>query len=109
MRMAASVLERHLKIEEKPVLSNATLQRECIPQYHVGHDEKLRRAHEDLMRGFKGRVGVAGSSFGGVGLNDCVMSARGIAREFAKGIREGREGVTGLEGWVGERTWVRKK
>lgn len=103
--MATEVLKRHLKIVEKPLLSNVTLQRECIPQYHVGHDERLKAAHGDLMKGFRGRVGVAGSSFGGVGLNDCVRGARDIARRVAEG---GEEGVTGLEGWVRGRKWVRK-
>lgn len=105
--MATAVLARHLGISEKPVLSNVTLQRECIPQYHVGHDERLRNAHGDLMRGFSGRVAVAGSSFGGVGLNDCVRGAREVAKKISRSV-EGGGDVTGLERWVQEERWVYK-
>lgn len=105
--MATAVLARHLRISEKPVLSNVTLQRDCIPQYHVGHDERLKCAHGDLMRGFSGRVAVAGNSFGGVGLNDCVRGAREVAKKMA-GIIEGKGDVTGLERWAHEEIWVYK-
>lgn len=104
VRMATAVLARHLRINEKPVLSNVTLQSKCIPQYHVGHDERLKRAHADLMRGFSGRVAVAGSSFGGVGLNDCIRGAREVAKKMA----ESEVDVTGLERWVQEERWVTK-
>lgn len=107
VQMATAVLARHLRIYEKPMLSNVTLQSECIPQYHVGHDEKLRRAHADLTRGFAGRVAVAGSSFGGVGLNDCIRGAREVAKKMA-GRMESGAGVTGLERWVQEERWVNK-
>lgn len=89
------------------MLSNVTLQSECIPQYHVGHDERLRRAHADLTRGFSGRVAVAGSSFGGVGLNDCIRGAREVAKKMAGRMGSGA-GVTGLERWVQEERWVNK-
>lgn len=102
--MATAVLARHLRISEKPVLSNVTLQSKCIPQYHVGHDERLRRAHADLTRGFSGRVAVAGSSFGGVGLNDCIRGAREVAKKMAGGGVD----VTGLERWAQEDIWVKK-
>lgn len=105
VRMATEVLKRHLNITEKPLLSNATLQKDCIPQYHVGHDKRLGIAHGDLMRAFGGMVSVAGSSFGGVGLNDCIRGARDVAKKIATG---GEEAVTGLEGWIGEKKWVKR-
>ncbi|KAH8155131.1 uncharacterized protein LAJ45_00140 [Morchella importuna] len=112
VRMATETLERHLRITEKPVLSNVTLQRGCIPQYHVGHNERLGRAHSDLMRSFRGRLSVAGSSFGGVGLNDCVRGARKVAKGVAEAMRgqsEEDRGLTGLELWSeGGIKWVSK-
>ncbi|CUS12361.1 unnamed protein product [Tuber aestivum] len=100
VKMARTVLQRHLRIAETPVLTNATLQRDCIPQYTVGHDERMETAHEDLLMGFNGRLSVAGNSYMGVGLNDCVRSARDVV----KGLLSGR-GLTGLEGFKGKQ-WV---
>lgn len=100
VKMARAVLQRHLKITETPTLTNATLQKDCIPQYTVGHDERMEMAHEDLLTGFNGRLSVAGNSYLGVGLNDCVRSARDVV----KGLLSGRS-LTGLEGFKGKQ-WV---
>ncbi|PWW73363.1 Protoporphyrinogen oxidase [Tuber magnatum] len=97
VKMARTVLRRHLRIAETPALTNATLQRDCIPQYTVGHDERMENAHEDLLTGFKGRLSVAGNSYLGVGLNDCVRNARDVV----KGLLSGGS-LTGLEGFKAE-------
>ncbi|OBT50441.1 protoporphyrinogen oxidase, partial [Pseudogymnoascus sp. 24MN13] len=41
-RMAELVLARHLKITDKPDQVLATLHKNCIPQYTVGHKERLQ-------------------------------------------------------------------
>jgi oxygen-dependent protoporphyrinogen oxidase len=101
--MAKAVLKRHLKIDEEPALVRATLQRECIPQYTVGHVSRLMSAHQQLMSEFKGKLLVAGNSYEGVGLNDCVRSARDVVMS----IRDGKI-ATGLEE-VGKDEWVKIK
>ncbi len=101
--MAKAVLRRHLKIEEEPMVVNVGLQRECIPQYTVGHEERMKKAHGELMRGFKGKLAVAGNSYTGVGLNDCVRAARDLADAvYCQGV----DGVTGLESFTRETKWV---
>ncbi|KAI9053818.1 hypothetical protein LZ554_002766 [Drepanopeziza brunnea f. sp. 'monogermtubi'] len=92
VNMARAVLHRHLKITGKPVATRVSLQRECIPQYTVGHEKRLREAHLDLMTGFKGKLAVAGNSYTGVGLNDCVRAARDVVI----GMKRGNV-ITGLE------------
>lgn len=104
-RMAKAVLRRHLKIDVEPEYVHATLQKECIPQYTVGHESRMKKAHQELMTAFKGKLSVAGNSFTGVGLNDCVRSARDLALDVA-GF-EGPGGVTGLEQFLTERRWVK--
>jgi len=108
VEMAKRVLARHLNIRDEPEATNVTLQRDCIPQYTVGHEARLKKAHGELMAGFKGRLSVAGAWMGGVGLNDCVRGARDLAVGLEKELgRNGREdGLTGLENWVGPRAWV---
>lgn len=90
--MARAVLYRHLKIQEKPAAIRVTLQKECIPQYTVGHDARMKEAHLDLLRGFKGKLAVAGNSYTGVGLNDCVRAARDVVMGMKRG-----DVSTGLE------------
>jgi oxygen-dependent protoporphyrinogen oxidase len=45
----------------------------AIPQYLVGHSERLRMIDEELQR-FPGLV-LTGNAFRGVSLNDCVLNA----------------------------------
>jgi protoporphyrinogen/coproporphyrinogen III oxidase len=101
--MARAILKRHLKIEEEPVVVNVGLQRECIPQYMVGHEERMKKAHGELMRGFKGKLAVAGNSYTGVGLNDCIRAARDLVESIT---HRGEGGVTGLEKFTTETKWV---
>lgn len=51
----------------------------AIPQYTVGHGERLRALEENL-RMFPGLV-LTGNSYRGVGLNDCVAAAARAAEE----------------------------
>lgn len=101
--MAKAILKRHLGICEEPQAINVGLQKDCIPQYTVGHDCRMARAN-DALKKFNGRLRVAGSSYTGVGLNDCVRSARNVVR----GLVEGRNQHTGLESFAtgnGPKLW----
>lgn len=55
----------------------------CIPQYQVGHYEKVRD-----VRGYVERTGlpvtVAGASWDGVSINDCVFGGRKAATEVGR-------------------------
>ena len=98
--LAKAVLERHLNITEAPRVGRVSLQRDCIPQYSVGHDDRMESLSRDLERTFGGRLRVAGNSYTGVGLNDCVRAARDVVRGLVTGMAK-----TGLESFVGGRKW----
>ncbi|KAH9814753.1 hypothetical protein DFH28DRAFT_300475 [Melampsora americana] len=86
---ALDALKQQLKIDEKPLYINASLQRDCIPQYLVGHHRRMRNVHHAL----EGRgLALVGSGYGGVGVNDVVKGCR----ETVKLILEA-ESATGLE------------
>jgi oxygen-dependent protoporphyrinogen oxidase len=93
--MAKMVLHRHLKVDVEPEAVNVGLHRECIPQYVVGHEKRMRTANSELMNGFRGKLKVAGNSYTGVGLNDCVRAARDVVMGIKRGER-----TTGLESFV---------
>jgi len=105
--MARSVLARHLGVVEEPERTAVVLQERCIPQYTVGHSERLAKAHAVLDREFGGRVRVAGNSYTGVGVNDCVRAGREVARGVAGSLGSGDwRGKTGLEGFTKETEFV---
>ena len=97
--MAKALLKRHLGIYEEPRAIRVSLQRNCIPQYGVGHEARMEDASLRL-ESFKGRLRVAGNSYTGVGLNDCIRAARDVV----KGLVDGT-GTTGLESFVGGKKW----
>lgn len=100
--MAKTVLGRHLGISEEPKAVRVGLQRECIPQYTVGHYERMGDVHRMLKEGFGGRLLVAGNSYTGVGLNDCVRAALEVAVALMA-----QKGATGLDRFGEEERWVR--
>ena len=101
LALARSVVQRHLGITEEPEVWQVNMQKDCIPQYTVGHEQKLKAAHNNIWREYKGRLRVAGNWMAGVGVNDCLRSAYDVAR----GLKEGKAG-TGLED-VGTTEYVR--
>ncbi|OCL11396.1 Protoporphyrinogen oxidase [Glonium stellatum] len=105
INMARTLLARHLQITDEPTVARAKLQKDCIPQYTVGHEERIQRAHSQLRNSFGGRLRVVGNSYNGVGVNDCLRAARDIA----KGLHEGagyEPSRTGLDHFLGEKQWV---
>ena len=98
--MAKAVLARHLKITQEPRAIHVSLQKDCIPQYLLGHDEVMEKGDAWLKEKYGGRVRVGGSPYTGVGLNDCVKAGR----DLATGIIDG-SGETGLEMFRGGRKW----
>ena len=99
--MAKSILARHLNIHEEPRKIVVGLQKDCIPQYTVGHRERLGTARQELLRHFGGKLLVAGNSYTGVGLNDCVRAARDVVSGLCFGDEK-----TGLDQFGEKEKWV---
>ncbi|KAI0898654.1 Protoporphyrinogen oxidase [Annulohypoxylon nitens] len=84
--MAKEAVYRHLNIDpSEPVFTTAKLCRDCIPQQTVGHKKRMADAHEDLMEVFKGRLSVAGPSYGGIGVLPAMRSGFDVAMAVAHG------------------------
>lgn len=103
LAMAKSLLERHLRIKEEPEAWQVNLQKDCIPQYTVGHEQRLITARTNIQQAYKGRLRVAGNWMSGVGVNDCLRSAWDVAQA----LKAGRQG-TGLE-HIGTKEFFRLK
>lgn len=84
--MAKAVVERHLGIPaEEDVVVGAKLCRDCIPQHTVGHFDRMRQAHYELLDTFKGQLTVAGPSYTTVGILPAMRAGFDAALRIARG------------------------
>lgn len=93
-RLLAAVrheLRLALQVTAEPIFHRIVRWERAIPQYHVGHRERVARA-EALAAAHPGLV-LAGNALHGVALNDCAERADLIARSLPTG--QGRDEVTG--------------
>ena len=101
---AQNLLKRHLGIVESPDHYLVSTQTNSIPQYTVGHHERMSFAHELMKINFNGRLAVAGSSYNGVGVSDCVGSAYNVVIDL---LSVGKPGETTAAGeWTGLRYYA---
>lgn len=103
---AKSLVKRHLGISAEPTATCFSSQRDCIPQYTVGHSQRLKDAHRALLQGYQGRLKVAGNSYTGVGVNDCLKAALEVAQSALS--REWSQ-KTGLESFENDIKYISKK
>ncbi|KAJ3056416.1 hypothetical protein HK097_007029 [Rhizophlyctis rosea] len=78
---------RTLKIDRNALLSSlVSVQRDCIPQYRIGHWERMKQLEETLGSELGGRLSVVGSSYGGVSVNDCVKNGKEVAEKVVEKV-----------------------
>lgn len=109
IEMAKSLLARHMKIFDEPIIAKARLQKDAIPQYRVGYRRAMAKVHHDL-EAFHGRLRVAGPAWqGGVGVNDCIRRAWEIVDDLGEEEEKMFEGTwkTGLEHFTKEEEWFK--
>lgn len=104
LEMAKNVLRRHLGIEDEPVTSIVNLSKDCIPQYTLGYNDRLREFAQSTSDTFRGRLRVVGSQFNGVGVNDCITGAWNVARGLRGQGWQGRS--CGLDRVMDNREWA---
>jgi oxygen-dependent protoporphyrinogen oxidase len=64
--------------------SSVTFQTKSIPQYTIGHGDRVNAIHENVAREFDNRLYLSGMSFGrGVGVSDCIVDSLTIASRFS--------------------------
>lgn len=85
VKMARDMLKRHLNITDTPTVARSRLQKDAIPQYTVGHLDRMYKLSRTVRREYNGSLVLAGNWYNGVGIGDCVkqgiMSATyGIGR-----------------------------
>jgi oxygen-dependent protoporphyrinogen oxidase len=77
-------LAQSLRLRSAPVFHHIIRWDRAIPQYHLGHLERVARIEEQASR-LPG-LHLAGNAYRGVALSDCVEQADGVARRVAQGL-----------------------
>ena len=60
-----------MQITEKPDFTIVTRWKEGMPQYEVGHLERLKTIKESMNEELPG-IYLAGASYNGIGMPDCI-------------------------------------
>lgn len=74
-------LRELLGIERPPLFTEVTKWKRSMPQYHVGHLERVKRIEERLAS-LPG-LALAGNAYSGLGLPDCIRSGEAAAELLA--------------------------
>jgi oxygen-dependent protoporphyrinogen oxidase len=76
-----SFIKTTLKIDTVPDDVNTEVLKDCIPQYTVGHYEKVDAVRR-YVRAAKLPLTLAGASYDGVSVNDCIYSGKKAAESI---------------------------
>ncbi|XP_041081776.1 protoporphyrinogen oxidase isoform X3 [Polyodon spathula] len=75
LQTAAQAVRTHLGVDAEPIWSNVSLQKDCIPQYTVGHWECIEKIRQ-YLRQHSLPLSLVGSSYQGVSVNDVIFSSK---------------------------------
>ncbi|WP_257349400.1 protoporphyrinogen oxidase [Pseudalkalibacillus decolorationis] len=78
-------LKQIMNIKDRPEFYYVTRWKHAMPQYLVGHKEKREQLEKILDEKYP-RIQLAGASFDGIGLPDCIQSGEQAARKAIEGL-----------------------
>ena len=82
LSVALNQVKSILNIKEEPIASNVAILKDCIPQYLVGHNERLQKI-KNYISEHKLPLYLCGASYDGVGVNDVIFSAKKAVSSIA--------------------------
>lgn len=97
LQTAQEAVQSHLGINADPIDSHVSIHKNCIPQYVVGHANKMKQLHF-LIQGHStlaNRLSLVGASYTGVGINDCIYESKKTVDRLRQSST-----ITGLENFV---------
>ncbi|ORX45101.1 protoporphyrinogen oxidase [Hesseltinella vesiculosa] len=99
LTMATAALSKYLEIHESPAHYHCRILRQCIPQYLVGHRQRMNELHAALQHSFGHTMSVTGASYLGVSVPDCIKHSRMLIEDLVDtGALGSKQAViTGLE------------
>lgn len=85
MGVALSDVEKSIGITDKPVICDVTKWRDSIPNYHLGHPDIVRSLESKLAASYPGVI-LAGCSYYGVGIPDCIANGKQTGQKIIDAI-----------------------
>jgi oxygen-dependent protoporphyrinogen oxidase len=82
--MVRSELASLLGVHAQPLFSRIRRHRDSMPQYHVGHQNRIVRIEQSLSK--FSTLALAGSAYHGVGIADCVRTGEEAAEKVVAGL-----------------------
>lgn len=82
-------LNKTMKIRKKPEFTVITRWKHAMPQYTVGHMDRLKHVRTEMEKKLLG-VWIAGSSYEGVGIPDCIEQGRNVANNMVEYVTSKR-------------------
>ncbi|KAG9326651.1 hypothetical protein KVV02_006162 [Mortierella alpina] len=95
---AIDSVKKHLQMNAEPEMVKVHINRECIPQYLVGHLQRMQSLDQALRRDYDGLLAVTGAGYLGVSVNDCIKNAREVAEDVVSKLEEVDDGEAALVG-----------
>ncbi len=78
LALAQEELASTLGIRAQPLFTRVHIFEDAMPQYNLGHPERLEKIEERLLR--RPWLALAGAGYGGIGIPDCIHSGERAAR-----------------------------
>ena len=89
-QLASKELDELIGITGDPLFASVTRWNEAMPQYHVGHTERIRRV-KDRVADLPG-LALAGNIYEGVGVPNCIHSGETAAEAVMQSFDTGEVG-----------------
>ncbi len=77
--IALAQLDKSVGLDGQPIFKRVFRWRNCMPQYHLGHVERVERIEK--LAGAHANFALAGNSYHGVGIPACVESGKNAANK----------------------------
>ncbi len=79
-------IKKVMKIKNKHIFYRISRWRHSMPQYTVGHVDWVNQLEEELAKNYPGLF-VAGASYRGIGIPDCINQAKAAVEKVLKQIQ----------------------
>lgn len=86
LQVALSDIERSLNITAEPVVSEVTKWTDNMPNYQINHPTTIAALEEKLSANYPG-VTIAGCSYYGVGISDCIENGMSTANKILEYLK----------------------
>ncbi|KAF9109934.1 hypothetical protein BGX27_006989 [Mortierella sp. AM989] len=97
-KTAHDAMKKQLQITSTPDITRVHIHHECIPQYLVGHLQRMQTLDQSLREEYEGMLAVTGAGYLGVSVNDCIKNAREVAEAVVSKLEEVDDGEAELVG-----------